>query len=448
MKVKKQKIISYLLVLFLILNGGTIIKVLDFSSEFQFGTMLLFLTLLIVSGKFNYKKIFTSVFIFSSLFIIISSIQLIRFNNLGGIFSNQIFNFLITIVIAVIISVYFNKRKADFYESLNNILMILIIQGILSSLILTLFPTSSVQFTGINDESISPYVGYGFVFFQRMHLSYLDILGRGTFNIFDIEIFRAHGIFWEPGVFAIYVNIFIFLNLSIFRKRANLILGFIAIFLSWSTAGITVLVIQLVYFSLLSFKFNIRSLLKAFFGTIAIVLVVWVTILNMDDKIYGENSGSSAQRYADTMAAVEIIKKFPIIGIGVDFELFNEQLTKAIPDTNTMIGDQLDMEKVNSNGFSNSLLRVFVYFGLPIGMLLLLSFFKQNLIVKNKGLFAIINLIGVSASPILFLPFHMTFIINGLMNQFGLFKTSSNILVGKLEGRKRIFKNDVLPPHG
>jgi len=438
MIIKRQKLIGYILILFLILNGGSIVKILLIGAEFQMATMLLFFTILILSGKFNFKKIAISISFILPAFLLISLIQNIRFNNIGGMFSNQIINFTTAIIIAIMVSVYFEKRKTDFPIILNNILKVLVIHAILSSLLLTFFPTKNILFTAINDERINPYVGYGYIFFQRMHLTYLDTLGYGVFNFFDFEIFRAHGIFWEPGVFATYANIFIFLNLFIFKKRSNVILGLIAIFLSWSTTGMTVLLIQIFYYLFRNFKFNIKGLLQIIGSSILIFMLGWLFFLNIDNKVYGDSSGSAAQRYIDTMAAVEIVKNFPITGIGIDFELFNEKMISAKPKSGGIIGSQLALDRVNSNGFSNSLFRIFVYFGLPLGFLLLFSFYKQDLIPKNKGLFAIINFICLSASPILFLTFHFTFIINGLMNQIGLLKNKSNVGLKQIKEKKNI----------
>jgi O-antigen ligase/polysaccharide polymerase Wzy-like membrane protein len=441
MIISRQKLIGYIFILFLILNGGTIIKVLGIGAEFQLGTLFLFFTMIFLSGKLPYKKIVLSVFFFVPIFILISSIQFIKFNNLDGIFSNQIVNFITLIIIAVIVSIHFGKRKKDFPVILNNILKVFIIHAILSSLILTFFPSKTVLFTAINGDSVNPYVGYGYIFFQRMHLTYLDIIRSGTFEIFNFEVYRAHGIFWEPGVFSIYVNIFIFLNLFIFKKRANIILGIIAVFLSWSTTGMAVLLVQMSYYSIVSFKFNIRSLLQALGSLILITIVGWLSVINIDNKVYGDNSGSAAQRFMDTMSAIEIIKKNPMIGIGVDFELFNEQMIKAKPKIGGALANQLALDKVDENRFSNSLLRIFVYFGLPLGALLLFSFFKQNLIIKHKGLFTVINFIGVSASPILFLAFHFTFIVNGLMYQLSILKNESNLELKRLQEKKEILIN-------
>ena len=441
MKINKQKFIGYIFILFIILNGGTIIKVLGVGAEFQLITMFLFFIILMFSGKFKYKKISQSLLLFVPVFLIISTIQLIIFNNISGIFSNQIINFITMIIIAVIVSIHFDKRKYDFPVILNNILKILIIHAILSSVILTIIPTKAVLFTAVNGESVNPYVGYAYIFFQRGHLTYLDLINNGTFSVFNFEIFRAHGIFWEPGVFSIYVNIFIFLNLFIFRKRNNVILGLFAIFLSWSTTGMAVLLVQMTYYSFSGFKFNLKSLLKVFGSSILLILVGWLSFINIDNKVYGENSGSAAQRFMDTMTTVEIIKKNPLIGIGVDFEIFNNEMIKANPKIGGIIANQLALEKVNEGQFSNSLLRIFVFFGLPLGIFLLFSFYKQNLIRKHKGLFAIINLISVAASPILFLAFHFTFIINGLMYQSSILRKGSKTVLYRSHKQKDILIN-------
>ncbi len=447
MKIKPHKIIGYLFVLLLILNGGSIVKVLGIGAEFQLGTLIVMFITLILAGKFNYKKTFISILFFVPLFLLISSIQMMRFGNIEAILSNQIFNFVVAIIIGILISIYFYSRKGNFMLMLSNILKIIIIHAIISSLVLTIFPTKNILFNAVvNNESVNSYVGYFYIFFQRMHLSYLDTLGMGTFNLFNLEIFRAHGIFWEPGVFATYVNIFIFLNLFIFINILNVFLGIFSIILSWSSTGILVLTLQLMYYSFTTLKFDIRSILKVFTASLLIIAIGWISVINMDDKIYGDNSGSSAQRFMDTMSAIEIAKNYPMIGIGVDFELFSNKMSKAKPDVGGVIGNQLSLDRVNKNGYSNSLIRIFVYFGIPLGILLLFAFYKQDMIPKNKGLFAIINFICLAASPILFLTFHFTFIINGLMYQLKFLKNNTHMESAKKKKEIGMMSVNIMNP--
>ncbi|MFD1316840.1 O-antigen ligase family protein [Namhaeicola litoreus] len=412
---RKIDIYAFLIIFLLVLNGGTLIKVMGYGPIFQIFTLIVLFVILTFSNSFSFKKIFRySFFILLPLFIINLLHGLIFDNYI--LLSNQIINLSVSILIGVIISIYFEGKSSLFSNHLNLVLKLFVIQGILSSLILSLYPTRNILIKSTGDGSA--YVGYLYLFFQRIHINYLGQIDLETFNLFGLNIFRAHGFFWEPSVFSVYVNIFIFLNLFVAKNNRNVLIGFLGILLSWSTTGMAVVLIQLIYYAGINFKLNLKNILTLGSLSIFLVIVGYVATINVNDKLYGEKAGSSAQRYVDTMAAIDVIIHNPAIGIGVEFKNFNQQIKDANPDLSGSIGSSLAIDRVNENTFSNSLLRVFVYFGLIFGTLLVWAFFKQNLITEHPVLFAIVNLTAVSFSPILFLTFHFTFIVNGLINIF------------------------------
>lgn len=415
MNSKITDIYACILVFLLILNGGSLIKVMGYGPIFQIFTLIIFFIILLFSGRFNFKKLFSySFFIILPLFVI-NLLHALIFDNYI-ILSNQLINLTITIFIGVIISIYFEGKSILFSYQLNKVLKFFVIQAILSSLILSLFPTKNILIKSTGDGSA--YVGYLYLFFQRIHINYLGQIDLETFNLLGFNIFRAHGYFWEPSVFSVYVNIFIFLNLFVWRNNKNVFIGLFGIFLSWSTTGIVVVLIQLIYYAGTNIKLNIKNVLTLGGLSFFLIIIGYLATINANDKLYGEKAGSSAQRFVDTMAAIDVIIHNPIIGIGVEFQNFNQQIKEANPDLGGTLGSSLAIDRVDENTFSNSLLRIFVYFGLIFGTILVWSFFKQNLIKEHSILFAVVNLTAVSFSPILFLTFHFTFIVNGLINIF------------------------------
>ena len=99
-----------------------------------------------------------------------------------------------------------------------------------------------------------------------------------------------------------------------------------AIILSWSTAGMLVFLIQLFIFFKNYKKGNKRILFKKYlFGGLALVFLISLAFQNLNNKLYGDNAGSAAQRYTDTVGAANVIINNPLIGIGVDFQNIKSQ---------------------------------------------------------------------------------------------------------------------------
>ena len=76
-----------------------------------------------------------------------------------------------------------------------------------------------------------------------------------TINLFGLDIHRNAGIFWEPGILQSYLNILFFLEASIFKSNKKLLfLIIIAIISTYSTTGLFLLIIQIIYFIQKNYK--------------------------------------------------------------------------------------------------------------------------------------------------------------------------------------------------
>ena len=77
---------------------------------------------------------------------------------------------------------------------------------------------------------------------------HLMIVTLSVMNLFGFEFCRNQGLFWEPGVLQIFLNLFFFLEAFIYkRNRWLLIIGFV-ILGTYSTTGILILIGQLAIF--------------------------------------------------------------------------------------------------------------------------------------------------------------------------------------------------------
>ena len=424
MIISKRNFTDYLFIVLLILNGGTVLKVLGVTASLQAITMVIMMVSIVVNKKIFRPKTGLFLGLVISILLVINFFHYLKFDYYN-FFSNQIINFIILIVIGVCFCIQFLGREEIFMSKLSQILKFLIIYGILSWIILTILPTKNVLFREQGEGSA--YVGYYYLFFQRIHVLYTGALDSRLVSILGIKLHRAHSLFWEPGVFAGFINFYVFLNFFYLKNIKSLWISIPSMILTWSTAGIIVFLLQsIIFFKDYKKEEKLLMLKKFFLGGIGLGLFFYIGYLNYDNKINGEDSGSAAQRYVDTMGALKIIETNPFLGIGVDFNNLSNQLSHlSVSSSNTGFLNSTEKDEVR---MSNSLLRTLVYFGIPLGLFLLYCMYKQTLIpYKRKLLFLIITL-TVFSSPILFLPFFFTFIISGLFNKSGL-SNSLNLII-------------------
>jgi len=291
----------------------------------------------------------------------------------------------------------------------------------ISSLIISFFPTENVLFTVFGGSA--KYVGYLNLFFQRINLDYFGNLNPTYISYFGFKLHRAHGLAWEPGNFSAYVNIFIFLNLFILKNNRNSIIGIIAMILAWSTAGLSIMLIQLFYYSISNInKYKVKFIIpKILIASIAIYAIVNATIFNYNEKISGDKSGSGAVRIVNTIRSLQAISNNPLLGTGLLWNNYVSELNRQLKSSKLASNKYVESDKVNlDSAFTNSYLKLFVQLGIPIGIILTIAIFKQTLIPKKKILFAIIIILSVSSAPLVYYPFFLLFIVSGILKMLGV----------------------------
>ena len=101
-------------------------------------------------------------------------------------------------------------------------------------------------------------------------LYYIDISEKpeAQVTLFGINLVRNSSIFWEPGILQFYLNLLFFLEISFFkRKNYIIILTVLAILSTYSTTGLLLLMVQIVYF--LNRQFD-----KKFSGILIFIIAV------------------------------------------------------------------------------------------------------------------------------------------------------------------------------
>ena len=416
-KIKKLEIIF--MIVMLILSSGSIFNILGINDLIQITLFMVVLIISIKSGFLKNKNYLTILILTLLSVLILFLFQAANYRELSNFYNNNNIGIFLLLFTCLLTGFYFNS-KPNFLYYLNSILFFFTLHGIISCLIISLFPTQNVLFSSVDEGA--RYLGYFYVFFQRATVNYFGNLDPTFINYFGFPIQRAHGLAWEPGNFSTYVNIFIFLNLFLFKNRRNVIIGVLALVLAWSTNGLLLMLLQFFYFFIVNFKnFSKKYIIpKIVIGFIVLYALVIATMNNLDEKIYGDKSGSGAARFLNTVSALYTIYKHPFIGTGFDFQNYTKELDKSFLNSQSSLSSYVDSEKLTSVSSTNSFLRLYVQFGIPVALILTIGLFKQTLIPRYKFIFAVIIIVSTSSAPLMLTPFCFLFISSGLLNLVGV----------------------------
>lgn len=203
---------------------------------------------------------------------------------------------------------------------------------------------------------------------------YIYYLPTNTVTAYT-NFIRNNGPFYEPGLFASYLNIALVFNICIKKKllaKDNIAL-ILAILSTCSSAGYISLML-IVIFSVFMLKKWIYKII-----TLLVVVVLWRPIMNLDfmaNKImsdYDNAQTSSASRFGAIIYHLEKLKESPLIGYaGSTTEI--STFGRSLISSNNVL---------SPNGLSH----VFVFWGIPLAIVfyfLLYDGFKKLTGIKNN----------------------------------------------------------------
>ena len=136
---------------------------------------------------------------------------------------------------------------------------------------------------------------------------------------------RPDGFFYEPGVFQIYLNLYLYLALFELKNGKQAFLATVAVLSTQSTTGIIIALILLGarYFKLLR-NANLRLKLTVLvLGAIVAAPLVLFAYNNAVNRFTGRAAGSSWAREYDLYTGLNVIAHHPLVGIGFDTEQYH-----------------------------------------------------------------------------------------------------------------------------
>ena len=403
----RTKALNIIITFILVSSTGGLLFV--FNRNFAF---LIFVAIILFSlfyiGKGINKSIYYSSFVALLVVLALFAINFVFAINSQSLTKYSFFG--ITIFTTVLTLFYFNNQgnKPVFITSLYFVLKMILFHSLIAFIAYPFVKDSLLLIASEYHESLT----YNYLF-------YYSVKSASIINLFGIDIHRNAGIFWEPGILQAYLNILFFLEVSIFKRNKKLLILIIAAILStYSTTGLLLLMIQLVYFLQKRFKKNIAIVLILVIGMPLYILL----IANMNEKIYGEGESSFQKRLIDLTQPFFIALENPLTGVGLDIDSFQEVREEFYINSNlnNTLGELGIEQKVEttSKGSTNSVMYMLAGMGFPTAMLFIFMFMKQQIIKNDRFVWFSITFISVMSEPLLFRPFFLIFIISGFIHFF------------------------------
>lgn len=346
-------------------------------------------------GGITLKCIPRRIWHFFTAFLCVISLQVLILN----IFDSAALAALSNIIAGMIVYTYYRLVGIDVLISEITIVMkIMIVLGLISAILYTFFPDlfSVYEFTdSYGDKRTVKHVAFLFY--------------RGVIGIQD----RLYGLFWEPGIYQIYLNIFLILQLNKYKEKLWILAAILSIILTISTTGYVILSIILLHelFKKVYMTKN-RYTVIAVLAVAAIGLGYGYKIVsdNISNKISGENQGSFFARQADVIAGLTIAYENPLIGIGANTERF-KQMRSQIAWQGELTGSQ-----TKDSGNTNGLVGLMYVWGIPLAVWYLWGVCRQKIISGSKWIMAVLLLLSLNSEPLAMTPFFLLFTYSGLDN--------------------------------
>lgn len=247
-------------------------------------------------------------------------------------------------------------------------------------------------------------ISYQTIFLVFTYHAQLDSVGA---------LIRPDGFFFEPGVFQMYLNLFVYLALFVFKSRRHALVGLVAVLATQSTTGYiiaTALVGAAAYRHLVRVNAS-QIAIAGMAGALIVLPIAYLTYQNFQIKTVGELRGSGWAREYDLRTGLAIIAEHPVTGIGFSTDRYLDE-SRRLGFLQSRLGTAEISERTNSNG----LVLLAATVGIPLALLVLFALFNQPLLPDKWIVFGVVAVSSLSES-ILLTPFLLIFIFGGMLSR-------------------------------
>ena len=405
----QNKIIDTILFFLMIISTGGMYFVLNRNIMSICFFVLLVFTIIFFGNQIKKKIFYASVLTFLCIFILgiinfFFAISDQSINKYG-------FHFL-SLIIGVLFIVHFQNNRNDkiFLDRFYLVLKIIAFHAVVN-FVLYFFIQNNLSDVISRDKDV--YKTFFHVFYYMPEKSVVSIL--------NFEFCRNQGLFWEPGILQIYLNMLFFLEAFVFKKsKLFLLLASVLIVTTYSTTGLILLLFQSFFYFKSSFK---NKKILAPMLIILLIPIYLVLSTNVKEKVSGEREASFQKRMFDLTQPFFIALDYPLTGIGLDLIQFQKKRqefyisSNRLQKINSSLGVQAKFE-TTEKGSSNSIMFLLACTGFPTTIILLYMFYKQKIIKSKRYIWLILLTLSVISEPLLLRPFFFLFIISGFVNIF------------------------------
>lgn len=296
----------------------------------------------------------------------------------------------------MLLLVYLESPRGSLAEDLQAILQWLALQAVLT---VPLAIVAQPLFIVV-DVNETLYNTLGWIFTHHESLTGIDLLPR------------PDGFFYEPGVFQIYLNIYLYVALFVTRRWGHAALALLAVLATQSSTGLAIalmLVAAMAWQSVRRGSWSNRLLrLLALLALLA--PVAWVAQANIADKLFGEARGSAWARQYDLLTGLNVIAANPVLGIGFEHERYLAE-SASLGFADTLLDGRLTERRGNTNG----IMFVAYSLGIPLALPFVVGMFRQRFFA-HRLLFGLLLFTSFLSESIVFTPLFLMFIFSGLLS--------------------------------
>jgi hypothetical protein len=264
---------------------------------------------------------------------------------------------------------------------------------------------------------------------------YMTLLGIFNYHIVveDLtSVIRPDGFFFEPGVYQIYLNLYLYLALFTFRQPRQAMLAAVAVLCTQSTTGLVIAVLLLggSLVRQLTQEPPRRKLVALVVAALLAPPLFYLGYDNLNDKLFGVAQGSSWARQYDLFTGLNIIAENPWLGIGFEVSRYLAASGRLGFEETLLTAAQL-AERPTSNG----LVQLFYSLGIPLGLVFALGAVRQKFF-RHRALIAAWLCLSMFGEALLFTPFFLMFIFSGYLAMPDWHKAAVRVRAGIGAGRR------------
>jgi len=262
---------------------------------------------------------------------------------------------------------------------------------------------------------VAAVAGGLFVPFQVQDATYYTFLGLFTFHRTVTEtggFVRPDGFFFEPGVFQIYLNIFLFISLFVTKRLRDIGIAVVGVMATRSTTGVLIMCLLLGGAYLLRFRYASRGerLLAFLAAPVGAAALLIIASQNLLEKTVGVQRGSAWAREYDFRTGLNIIREHPFFGIGFDVDRYREE-SRRLGYADTQLSFSAAQDRTSSNG----LVVLVASVGIPLSLAFFWAMLRQRLFPR-PWLFAGLLLMSFVGEALVLTPFFLLIMFSGLLS--------------------------------